>query len=104
MSCQKDMVQVDAYWVPKAEAPQYKEEREWAFSEISAIFNEFCQEVKREWAGSEDGEAVTGYNKEKELVAVMHLDPYTIAGMKQAQKENQLTEYVLECNGLKKEQ
>lgn len=35
--------------------------------------------MERLFAGSEDGEAIVGFNKKGEMVKLIHLDPETIA-------------------------
>ena len=83
-------VQVDAYMVPSSEVELYKRQREELAEAALSFFGTFCYSVAREWAGSQDGEAVVGCNVNGEIIALIHLDP---GGIEMMQKCNTLLEF-----------
>ncbi|MBU5311598.1 hypothetical protein KQI38_06120 [Tissierella carlieri] len=96
----KGMILVDAYYIPIDKAQKYIEQRELCAQRATEVFSEFCHAVSREWAGSEDGEAITGYNINNELICLIHLDPPSIEEMTKAIDKGKLKEYILQCNGI----
>lgn len=72
------MVLVDAYWIPQANAANYINKREHLAQRLQVAMAQFCNKVERCWAGSEDGEAVVGYNSAGEIQTLRHLDPDTL--------------------------
>ncbi len=92
------MVKVDAYMIPKEDAPLYIQKREDYAKKAAAVFSQYCAEVKRQWAGSEDGEAITGLNAQGELIMMIHLDPNGIENMENAEKQGQLHDFLLAWN------
>ena len=94
----KKMVKVDAYLIPEDEAEEYIRKREFYAGKAAEIFGEFCHSVTRQWAGSEDGEAVTGLDEDGELMMLVHLDPYDIEMKEEADREGRLRDALLEHN------
>ena len=72
------MVLVDNYWVEEADVERYLADREAAALRATAAMGTFCETVAREWAGSEDGEAVVGYNEDDSIRSLLHLDPASV--------------------------
>lgn len=72
---QKGKVLVDNYWIAKSETEQYQVNREEAAQKALAAMRTFCQTAERQWAGSEDGEAVVGYNADQNIRSIIHLNP-----------------------------
>ncbi|MDO4692204.1 MAG: hypothetical protein Q4A64_04950 [Porphyromonadaceae bacterium] len=71
-------VRVDAYHVNLEDAETYCRDREALAERATRFFETFCFRVSRDWAGSEDGEAIVGYNRREEIIALIHLDPLGI--------------------------
>ena len=88
-------VRVDAYLIPENEAEAYIADREYYAEKAAEIFREFYPLVFRAWAGSEDGEAVTAYDKDGRLMMHIHLDPSGISGMKEADQKGELRRWLL---------
>jgi len=88
-------IQVDAYLIPEKEAETYIADREYYAERASEIFREFYPRVAREWAGSEDGEAVTACDENGQLMMHVHLDPSNIREMKQADQNGELRRWLL---------
>ena len=76
-------VQVDAYCIPSSEVEVYKAQREELAEKALRFFETFCHHTSRDWAGSQDGEAVVGLNKQNEIIALIHLDPDGVEFMNQ---------------------
>lgn len=96
----KRLVKVDAYFVPFDEEEQYRKDREELALRAEMIFKEFCAIVKRDWAGSEDGEAITGLNENGELIALIHLDPYGVEMLNSSENLQIFRQKLLEYNSL----
>lgn len=71
-------VRVDAYYVDEAEAEAYCRDREALAERAIKFFSTYCTMVARHWAGSEDGEAVVGYDAQDRILSLIHLDPLGI--------------------------
>lgn len=82
---------VDAYLIPKKEAGTYKRRKKLAKKAAKEAMKTFCDKVYCDFAGSQDGEAVIGM-KDGEYIAFIHLDPWGIERIEQAQKEGRLVE------------
>ena len=95
-----DMVRVDAYMVPRSMARAYIADREACAEAAMAVMRTFCAHVSRDWAGSEDGEAVVGCDERGDLICMIHLDPEGIEEMKHAIAADRLKAFLLEYNGL----
>ncbi|EFU80195.1 macro domain-containing protein [Mobiluncus curtisii] len=72
------MTLVDAYWIPDAEVASYRADRNAAAAAYTEAFRAEGYRVFREWAGSEDGEAITASDSAGNLRAMMHLDPQAV--------------------------
>lgn len=68
-------VQVDAYCVPSSEEIKYRKEREELAKKTTDFFETFSHHTSRDWAGSQDGEAILGLDHENNIIAMIHLDP-----------------------------
>lgn len=91
-------VQVDAYCVPKSEEKEYRAQREKLAQRALNFFDTFCHYTTREWAGSQDGEAALGYNKQNELIALIHLDPDGIKISVENPIESEFNQALLDYN------
>lgn len=69
------MTLVDAYMVPDEDVDEYIADRERLAALAIKILTPSCALVERCWQGSEDGEAVVGFNAEGEILSMIHLDP-----------------------------
>lgn len=92
-------VYIDSYSIPKRFAAEFIEAREHCAEQASAVMREFCASVSREWAGSEDGEAVVGCDKNGEIICMIHLDPTGVKRINDALEKNSLKEFLLQHNG-----
>lgn len=72
------MTLVDAYWIPDEEVASYRADRNAAAAAYTEAFRAEGYRVFREWAGSEDGEAITASDSAGNLQAMMHLDPQAV--------------------------
>lgn len=72
------MTLVDAYWIPDAEVASYRADCNAAAAAYTEAFRAEGYRVFREWAGSEDGEAITASDSAGNLRAMMHLDPQAV--------------------------
>lgn len=87
------MVLIDNYWVEEENAQKYLADRAEAGKKAIAAMETFCHEVKLQWAGSQDGEAVVGFNKDQSIRSVIHLDPHGIQ-LIHSMSHIQLVEYL----------
>lgn len=69
------MTLVDAYMVPNKHVDQYIADREKLAAIATELMKPFCASVERCWKGSQDGEAIVGFNSAGEIVSMIHLDP-----------------------------
>ncbi len=90
------MTLVDAYYIPDAEVAQYVADRDLYAKKATEIFEAAGLTVERDFAGGQDGEAILGYNAEGEYIGFVHLDPFDIAQMKEADAKGKLKEFLLE--------
>lgn len=73
------MVLVDNYWIEESKFEDYLKDRAEAAQKAIAAMESFCKNVELQWAGSQDGEAVVGFNDDKSVRTLIHLDPRGIA-------------------------
>lgn len=73
---------IDSYNIPNSEVEQYVKDREALAIEINNFYSSLGLKVKRCFAGSEDGEAIIGLNKQGEIEKFIYLDPETVEGWK----------------------
>lgn len=70
---------VDAYHVDNEELREYIEKREEKYSQVKSMLEEKGYEVDRDFAGSEDGEAIVYKEKDKdEWHFLVHMDPFFV--------------------------
>lgn len=69
------MTLVDVYMVPNENVGQYIADRERLAATAIKLMTPFCASVERCWKGSQDGEAIVGFNATGEIVSMIHLDP-----------------------------
>lgn len=81
------MTLVDAYWIPDEELAQYCADREAVAAAYTEAFRTEGYRVFREWAGSEDGEAVTASDDSGRLLAAIHLDPMAVEEWREYQRK-----------------
>lgn len=74
----KGLVLVDNYWIEEKELASYLKDRTEAAQKAISAMESFCEEVKLQWAGSQDGEAVVGFNADNSIRTLIHLDPQGI--------------------------
>ena len=91
----EEWVRVDAYLIPSSKAKEYIADREYYAQKAAEVFGEFCPDVRRDWAGSEDGEAVVACDEGGRLMMHVHLDPDNIREMKEADRKGELRRWLL---------
>lgn len=69
------MVLIDSHWIKLADAEQYLADRSAAAQKALAAMRTFCASAQTLWAGSEDGEAVVGFDAQHAIRSVIHLNP-----------------------------
>lgn len=89
------MILIDNYWIEQAEAEKYLLDRSDAIHKATVAMDTFCEQVKLQWAGSEDGEAIVGYNTKEEIQSLIHLTPSNVATIMTMNHE-QLIQYLKE--------
>lgn len=89
------MTKVDAYLIPNEDVDQYVADREAAAAEALEVFRAAGFDVRRDFAGSEDGEAVVARRPDGEIAFLIHLDPQGVAEMSAARRDGTLKEYLL---------
>ncbi len=92
------MVLVDVFYIMKEDVEAYTADREHYAQKALQFFATFCPYPERDWAGTEDGEAVLGLNYNGEIRAMVYLDPDGIDGMKEADDEDEFEAHLLEIN------
>lgn len=65
--------------IPNEDLEQYIADRERLAARAIELLTPFCASVERHWQGSEDGEAVVGYDAQGNIFSHVHLDPDGIA-------------------------
>ncbi len=86
---------VDAYSIPAEHAMEYIAAREKCAAAAEAIYRSVYPTVLRQWAGSEDGEAVTALDAAGELVELVHLEPQEVEAMARHMQQGTLRAYLL---------
>lgn len=89
------MTLVDAYYIPDDRLEEYRRDREAMAEKATAIFKEHCATVRRDFKGSEDGEALLGLDKRGEITLFIHLDPENIEAMVDADERGELAAFLL---------
>ena len=97
-------VLVDAYWVAEEEAEQYIAQREELARAALAFFSTYCHSVSRDWAGSEDGEAVVGYTQAGEIRSLVHLDGLGIQMMTESRDLQEFHDALLYHNCISRQE
>lgn len=87
---------VDGWHIPEAEADEYIRTRERYAEMALAFYAKRFASVRRDFAGSQDGEAVLGLDEQGELQFLLHLDPMNIQQMEEAEEKGQLEDFFLE--------
>ena len=85
------MTCVDAYMVPNEDVAQYIADREKLAALAIELMKPSCASVERCWEGSQDGEAIVGFNAAGEIVSMIHLDP---DGIKMLSNPEELKAYL----------
>ncbi|MDO5505248.1 MAG: hypothetical protein Q4F49_03010 [Pseudoxanthomonas suwonensis] len=70
---------MDAWWLPAGAAPAHVAARERVAARAQALMQAFCISTTRCRAGSQDGEAVVGRDRQGAIIALIHLDPQDVA-------------------------
>lgn len=94
----KGAVLVGGYWVPYQQAGAWRRRVKLARKHAVSAMKTFCPYVLPQWAGSEDGEAVTGLNNQGDLMAIIHLDDNGIALIEKGVEEGNLAELLQKYN------
>lgn len=89
------MTLVDAYYIPDEEVEQYRKDREHYAEKATEIFSRHCHSVRRDFKGSQDGEAIIGSDASGEITLFVHLDPTDIAAMKDADANGELEAFLI---------
>ncbi len=92
-------VQVDAYCVASSEEESYRADREELAKQALFVFAKHFHSASRQWAGSQDGEAVLGLDEKGQLKALIHLDPNGIELLKENPAADDFEKALLEYNG-----
>lgn len=74
----KGMVLIDNYWVDEKDVEKYLSDRKKAAEKATTAMESFCDSVELQWAGSQDGEAVVGFDSKEHIRSVIHLDPHGV--------------------------
>lgn len=88
------MTLVDGYMIPDDKAEQYIAAREKCAALVLDILKDKYAYAERMFKGSQDGEAVVGLDKNRQLEYLIHLDPPNIIKLSRAIKRNRLKEYI----------
>lgn len=88
------MTLVDAYYIPNERVEEYIKTREHFAKIAMDYYSKDSFRVSRDHAGSQDGEAVVGYDENDNAIHFMHLDPYCLEEMEIAEREGKLEEYL----------
>lgn len=92
----KGFEKVDAYLIPYAEVKQYKRRRNAARKAVKQAMYTFCKTVYTDFHGDQDGEAVIGLDDKGESIAFIHLDPYNLDLIEEAQRDGRLIKLLQE--------
>ncbi|MGV6988694.1 hypothetical protein ACWA50_06875 [Testudinibacter sp. P17/SS/0325] len=84
------MVKVDAYMIPASEAEQYIADRTLAAQRLEQAMLTFCERIEYGGKGSQDGEFITGIDKNGEYIVLMHLSPEEVDMVKSCKTEAEL--------------
>lgn len=87
------MVLIDNYWIEETEVEKYLADRSDAAQKAVSAMSTFCAKVELLWAGSEDGEAVVGFDEQQAIRSVIHLNPRGVK-LIQALNQTELIEYL----------
>lgn len=90
------MTLVDAYYIPNDALEAYIKDRDEMAAKAMRIFQKHCHSVRRDYAGSQDGEALIGCDEDGEIMLFIHLDPDGIDAMKTADENGELERWLLE--------
>lgn len=88
------LTRVDAYYVEDHMVDYYIEQREKFAKEIAWVYSDMGYNAMRDWAGSEDGEAIIAIDKKGAIAGFIHLDPYETDNLIAAEKEGRLIEEI----------
>lgn len=84
---------VYGWHIPEEEADEYIRIREGFAAKALDFYAQRFHSVRRDFKGSQDGEAVLGLDEKGELQCVLHLDPMNIEAMQEAEKKGELEQY-----------
>lgn len=88
-------VRVDGYLVDGADAETYVTRREEAAARALAALAAAGWRADRDWAGSEDGEAVIACDDHGTLVGAVHLDPWGVESILAAPDDDAVVRLVV---------
>lgn len=86
---------VDVWDIPEEEADAYIEKRERYAALATKCYEARSLNVRRDFQGSEDGEAVVAVDETGEIAFLLHLDPYETEAMQKAEAKGDLEAYFL---------
>lgn len=88
----KGLALIGVYYIPYSEAAQYKRRMKRAAKEAKKALYTFCPRVEKCFKGSEDGEALVGFDLNNEIMALIHLDPEGLDFIEEGLKNGDLIE------------
>jgi len=87
------------YHIPYREAAAWHRRVKRCRKAALRAMRAFCPYALAQWAGSEDGEAVTGLDRKGELVAIVHLDAEGLDFIEKGLREGNLAQALQDANG-----
>lgn len=90
---QEGMVLIDNFWIEDSEANQYLADRKKAAQKAILAMSKFCNTVALKWAGTEDGEAVVGFDADSNIRSLIHLNPQGVQ-LILSMKQKELVKYL----------
>lgn len=94
----RGMVRLGAYYVPMSIAGKHKRQVKSARKLALSAMLEFCHSSASAWKGSQDGEAVLGFDKMGKIKALIHLDPQGVQLILSAAAKGDLVKTLKEIN------
>lgn len=90
---QEDLVKVDIFYIPKAQAEMYQVLREAIAEDTEAILRESYPKVDRV-LDPDEGEAIVAYDQEDKEVGRLYLNPSNISQGQSARDKGQLEKFL----------
>lgn len=90
---QDDLVKVDIFYIPQAQAEMYQVLREAIATDTEEILKEKYHSIGRV-QDEEEGEAIVAYDSDEKEVARLYLNPTTISQGQSARDKGQLEKFL----------